>query len=137
MRGPFCRLCSLPGLGMVAVLGLIVAPVAAYADAGAGRQAYQNGDYARAEAEWQAAADKKDPEAEFGLGNLYEFGAGDLAQDYRRAAYWYRRAARQRNVAAEYRLSLIYGAGSDDFVSDLAEAEKWADLSDSKPRRLG
>jgi hypothetical protein len=123
-RGPRRRLGALA----IAVLGLVVS-APAYSDAAAGRRAYEKGDYGQAMAEWQAAADKKDPEAEFGLGNLYEFGAGDLTQDYHRAAYWYRKAAQQGNVEAEYRLSLIYGAGGDNFASDLAEAEKWADLA--------
>jgi hypothetical protein len=135
LRRPPRRLASLLWLGISAVLGLvalsglIALSAAAHADAAAGRQAYEKGDYAEAMAEWQAAADKKDPEAEFGLGNLYEFGAGDLLQDYRRAAYWYREAAKRGDIDAEYRLSLIYGAGGDNFASDLAEAEKWADLA--------
>lgn len=114
---------------VMAVLWLVAASVAAHADAASGRAAYERGDYAQAMAEWQAAADKKDPEAEFGLGNLYEFGAGDLSQDYRRAAYWYRKAARRGDVAAEYRLSLLHAAGGDNFPADFAEAEKWADLA--------
>jgi hypothetical protein len=128
-RGPSQGLGSLLGAPAIAVLGLVVTSAPAGADVAAGRQAYESGDYGLAMAEWQAAADRKDPEAQFGLGQLYEFGAGDLSQDYHRAAYWYQKAAQQGNVEAEYRLSLIYAAGGDNFSSDLAEAEKWGDLA--------
>jgi Sel1 repeat-containing protein len=127
------RLRSRLGLPAIAALWLLAVSVPAYADAAAGRRAYEEGNYGRAMAEWQAAADKNDPEAEFGLGNLYEFGAGDLTQDYRRAAYWYRKAAEQGNVEAEYRLSLIDAAGADNFPSDLAAAYKWAVLAAGSP----
>jgi hypothetical protein len=129
LRGPTRGLHWLLGTPAIAAIALVAVSAPAYADAAAGRRAYEKGDYGQAMVEWQAAADKKDPEAQFGLGNLYEFGAGDLTQDYDRAAYWYRKAAQQGNVEAEYRLSLIYAAGGDNFPSDLAEAEKWAVLA--------
>jgi Sel1 repeat len=113
---------------VAAVFCLFLVPVPAHADAAAGRQAYEKGDYRRAMAEWQAAADHNDPESEFGIGSLYEFGAGDLKQDYTRAAYWYRKAAQQGNTEAEYRLALLFSAGGDNFDIDLAEAYKWATI---------
>ena len=102
-------------------------------DTAAGRDAYDKGDYKRAMAEWQAGADHNDPSAEFGLGSLYEFGAGDLKQNYKQADYWYRKAAGQGNVEAQYRLALIWAVGGDDFPADLAEAYKWVTVAvDSK-----
>src|SRR5207247_159226 len=83
-------------------------------DAGAGRDAYEKGDLNRAMAEWQAAAERNDPEAEFGLGSLYELGLGNLKQNYKQADYWYRQAADHGNVEAQYRLSLIWATGSED-----------------------
>src|SRR4051794_546719 len=77
---------------------------AALADAAAGRQAFEKGDYKRAFTEWQSSADHGDAESQFGLGNIYEQGAGDLKQDYKRADYWYRKAAEQGNTEALYRL---------------------------------
>jgi hypothetical protein len=99
---------------------------AAFADAVAGRQAFEKGEYDRAIVEWQSSADRGDAESQFGLGTLYEQGAGDLKQDYKRADYWYRKAAEQGNTEAQYRLGLIWAAGGDDFPSDLIEAYKWA-----------
>ena len=62
------------------------------ADVAAGREAFEKGDYQRAVLEWQNAADRGDAEAQFGMGSLYEIGAGELKQDYKRADYWYRKA---------------------------------------------
>jgi Sel1 repeat len=111
------------------ILGLLAIASTARADATSGREAYERGDYQRAMEEWQAAADRNDPEAEFGVGTLYEFGAGELRQDYKRAADWYQKAAIHGNTGAEYRLALLYSAGGDGFESDLVEAYKWASLA--------
>jgi hypothetical protein len=125
----FPRVRSLAG-GAIALFLLVAGgSSAARADAAAGRSAFEKGDFARAMTEWQAAADHGDPEGEFGLGNLYEFGAGDLQQNYKSAVHWYRKAAEQGNTEAEYRLALLYGAGGDNFDSDLGEAYKWAILA--------
>jgi hypothetical protein len=103
----------------------------AHADAAAGREAYQRGDYARAGAEWQRAADRGDPDAELGIGELFEFGLGDWKQDYRRANDWYQKAAAQSGTSAEaqYRLALIWAAGSPEFPADFIEAYKWVALA--------
>jgi hypothetical protein len=79
--------------------------------------------------EWRSAADRKDPDAEFGLGSLYELGAGDLKQDYERANYWYTRAADHGNVEAEYRLAMIWAVGGDGFTADLTNAYRWVLLA--------
>ena len=109
----------------LAALWLLHAGPSAQAGAAEGRKAYEKGDYPRAMAEWQSAADHGDADAQFGLGNLYEFGAGDLQQDYKQADYWYQKAAAQGNVEAQYRLALIWAAGGDNLPPDLVEAYKW------------
>ena len=76
-------------------------------------------------AEWTSAADRGDPDAEFGLGMLYERGDGELRQSYKEADRWYQKAADHDHVGAEYRLALIWSAGTDDFAADLVEAYKW------------
>ena len=118
-------------LGLLALPFLLLGGISrpACADAGAGRTAFEKGDYARAMSEWQRAADQGDADAEFGLGQLYEFGAGDLSQDYKRADYWYRKAAGQGNSEAEYRLALIWSAGAEGFPPDFVEAYQWAVLA--------
>jgi hypothetical protein len=123
---------SLLVTGLCCLLIAATAPPA-IADVAAGREAFEKGDYQRAVLEWQNAADRGDGEAQFGMGSLYEIGAGELKQDYKRADYWYRKAAEQGNTEAQYRLALIWGAGGDGFPPDLIEAYKWAALAaDSK-----
>lgn len=116
---------------VLALVGFLLTSclAAARADVAAGQQAFDKGDYARAMSEWQSAADKGDAEGQLGLGKLYEFGLGDLAQNYKRADFWYRKAADQNNAEAQYRLMLIWAVGSDDFPPDLAEAYEWLTLA--------
>jgi hypothetical protein len=118
-----------PGICALALLLLAFGIGPAAADVAAGRAAFEKGDYARAMSEWQRAADQGDADAEFGLGQLYEFGAGDLPQDYKRADYWYRKAAGQGNSEAEYRLALIWSAGAEGLPPDFVEAYGWAVLA--------
>ena len=103
--------------------------MAAHADASTGREAYEKGDYARAAAEWQRGADRDDPDAQLGIGTLYEYGLGDLKQSYRNANYWYQKAAAKGRTEAEYRLALIWAAGGKNFPPDLVEAYKWVLLA--------
>jgi tetratricopeptide (TPR) repeat protein len=110
---------------------VLVAP-AARADAAAGNAAFERGDYVRAMAEWTSAAERGDPDAEFGLGMLHERGDGQLKQDYKKAAQWYEKAAAHDNVGAQYRLALITSAGSEDFPADMVEAYKWIMLASEK-----
>lgn len=116
------------GAALTSLCFAVATPVA-HGDAAAGRAAYEKGDYARAMSEWQSAADHGDAEAQFGLGSLYELGAGDLKQDYNRANYWYQKAAANDFVEAEYRLALIWVAGGDGLPADIAEAYKWVLLA--------
>jgi hypothetical protein len=122
---------TLLALLLPALLGFMLALSAplARADVASGQQALDKGDYARAMAEWQSAADKGDAEGQLGLGKLYEFGLGDLAQNYKRADFWYRKAADQNSAEAQYRLALIWAVGGDEFPPDLAEAYKWLTLA--------
>jgi len=116
---------------VVASMVVFAAP-AARADAAAGNAAFERGDYVRAMAEWTSAAERGDPDAEFGLGMLYERGDGQLKQDYKKAAQWYEKAAAHDNIGAQYRLALIASAGAGDFPADLVEAYKWILLAAEK-----
>jgi hypothetical protein len=111
---------------VILCLGLFGVAQPLHADPAAGREAFEKGDYARAMSEWQSSADHGDPDAQLGLGQLYEFGAGGLPQSYERAEYWYRKAAKQGTTEALYRMALIYAAGGDDFPANLVDAYKWA-----------
>jgi TPR repeat protein len=116
----------------VIALAIVQGVPSARADAAAGSAAFEKGDYVRAMAEWASAAERGDPDAEFGLGILYELGAGELKQDYKQADRWYQKAAEHDHIGAEYRLALIWSAGGDDFPADLVEAYKWIVLASEK-----
>lgn len=121
-------------LAAAVTIGLAIAhnvPLAR-ADAAAGSLAFERADYVRAMAEWASAAERGDPDAEFGLGMLYELGAGELKQDYKQADRWYQKAAEHDNIGAQYRLALIRSAGGDDLPADLVEAYKWILLASER-----
>jgi hypothetical protein len=112
---------------------LAMQPVStAFADAAAGSAAFEKGDFVRAMAEWAGAAERGEPDAEFGLGMLYERGDGAVAQSYKEADRWYRKAAEHDHIGAEYRLALIWSAGGDDFPTDMVEAYKWILLASER-----
>ena len=58
----------------------------------------------------QKAADAGDPEAEFGLGEAYDYGKG-IAQNDTAACQWYRKSADQGYAPAQGALGLMYREG--------------------------
>jgi hypothetical protein len=122
-RGGSLRLAHLAALGAICfAVGASPPPADAASD--------QRDPYARA-ADLQKAADNGDPDAQLRIGELFEFGSGDLPQDYRRAAEWYQKAAVNTGTRAKaaYRLALIAASGSPEYRRDLVEAYKWAVLA--------
>ncbi|NNC72986.1 MAG: hypothetical protein HKN78_08945 [Sphingomonadaceae bacterium] len=91
------------------VTALILAAMALPAQAGVqeGVDAWRNGDYARAVAEWQPLADNGDPDAQFNLGQAYKLGRG-VPQDTERAQQLFGNAARQGHLQAEANYGLIH-----------------------------
>jgi len=111
------------------LLWLALGAAPAWGDAAAGRAAYDRGDYARALEDWQSAANRGDPDAQFGLGSLYEYGFAGLPQDYKEADHWYQLAAAQDYSEAQYRLALIWAVGGEKLAPDPVEAYKWVILA--------
>ena len=74
----FPRLILAPVLATIALL--VLAPQVHAADFQAGWTAYQNGDFAKALAEWRPLADQGVARAQFNVGVLYDEGKG-VAQD--------------------------------------------------------
>src|ERR1700687_1291397 len=121
-----------PASVAVIALAIVQGVPSAGADTAAGSAAFERADYVRARAEWASPAERGDPDAEFGLGMLYELGAGELKQDYKQADRWYQKAAEHDHIAALYRLALDWSVGSDDSPADLVEAYKWILLASEK-----
>lgn len=86
------------------VLALMAPP--ALADVKAGVDAWSAGDFTRAVKEWQAGADKGDPDAQFNLGQAYRLGKG-IPEDTRKAEYYYSKAAAQGHMQAADNYGLI------------------------------
>jgi len=97
------------------------------ADYGKGFDAYSEGDYATALAEWRPLAEQGEADGQFGLGLLYANGWGvDLNDD--EALKWYGLAAAQDHAEAAYNLGVMSQNGWGVPQSD-EQAFKWFALA--------
>ena len=76
------------------------------ADVKAGVDAWQQGDYEKAVAEWRPLAQAGDPDAQFNMGQAYKLGRG-VKTDMTAAMDWYRKASAQGHKRAEDNLGLL------------------------------
>lgn len=92
------------------IVGAMIAATTAFspalADVRAGVEAWQNGNYPRAVAEWKPLAEQGDPDAQFNLAQAYKLGRG-VPADLKLAESWYEKAARQEHEEAQANLGLI------------------------------
>lgn len=95
---------TLAALGAVTGALMIAAPVLANVKAGV--DAWQQGDYARAIAQWRPLAQAGDADAQFNMGQAYKLGRG-VQSDMSTAIDWYRKAAAQGHTRAEDNLGLL------------------------------
>lgn len=86
--------------------GIALAPIAVSADVKDGVDAWSRGDYSEAIREWQAMADKGDPDAQFNLAQAYKLGKG-VEQDLDRAEALYGEAAAHGHVRAADNYGLL------------------------------
>ncbi len=94
------------GFGLLVAVGLTMAAGPALADVKAGVDAWQQGDYAKAVAQWRPLATAGDPDAQFNMGQAHKLGRG-VTTDLTMAVDWYRKAAAQGHLRAEDNLGLI------------------------------
>ncbi|WIA54080.1 SPOR domain-containing protein [Sphingobium sp. WTD-1] len=95
-----------PIWGAIAFGTLLAIALPALADVKAGVDAWQQGDYAKAIAEWRPLANAGDPDAQFNLGQAYKLGRG-VPADLNSAVDWYRKATAQGHARAEDNLGLL------------------------------
>jgi len=88
-----------------------------------GLDALRRNDFATAAKELRPAAERGDPEAQYRVGLMYEFGKG-YPKDMKQALAWLRQAAGQGHVAAEVELGVLYRTG-DGVPQDDAQAVSW------------
>ena len=82
--------------------------------------AYEKGDFEEAREKFQWLAERGSPDAQLGLGTLYEEGKGS-PRNYEEATHWYSRAAKQGLARAQVRLARMYYFGryvrQDNFLA--------------------
>jgi uncharacterized protein len=113
--------CHVLSLAFILAVAVLAGPLPAHADSAAGWQAYNDGDYPRADAEWRPMAEAGNRDAQFAMGMLAE------ARDDAEAAFgWYERAARNGQSAAQVIVGARYAMGMEVEV-DLVRAWYWLD----------
>lgn len=95
-----------PALMGALVAGAMALQSPASADVKAGVDAWQQGDYARAVAEWRPLAESGDADAMFNLAQAYKLGRG-VPQSASTALNWYREAALKGHGRAEDNYGLL------------------------------
>jgi len=72
----------------------------------AGLTAYKAEDYKKAAELWGKAAEQGNAEAQYHLGECYEYGKG-VEESMEEAVKWFRKAAEPGHAGAEYNLTFI------------------------------
>jgi TPR repeat protein len=105
------------------VVPLLLSSTAAIAGLKEGYAALAKKDYVAAAKEYRPLAERGDPEAQYRIGRMYEFGNG-YAQDKALGIAWVRKAADQGHVDAEQELGVVYATG-DGVAQDDVQAVAW------------
>ena len=88
-----------------------------------GYEALSRKDYAKAIKEYRPLAERGDPEAQYRIGRMYEFGTG-YPQDKAQGIAWLRKAAAQGHADAQQELGFVYATG-DGVKQDDVQAVEW------------
>jgi TPR repeat protein len=105
------------------VISLLLSPAVAVAGLKEGYAALAKKDYVTAANEYRPLAERGDPEAQYRIGRMYEFGNG-YPQDKAQGIAWVRKAAAQGHVDAEQEMGVIYATG-DGIARDDVQAAAW------------
>jgi hypothetical protein len=105
------------------VLSVLLCSTAAVAGLKEGYAALSKKDYVTAANEYRPLAERGDPEAQYRIGRMYEFGNG-YPQDKAQGIAWIRKAAAQGHVDAEQELGVVYATG-DGVKQDDVQAVTW------------
>jgi TPR repeat protein len=125
-RGISMRYClQLKRTSAALSLALIVMTWSSHGNAGLreGLDALRKGDYAAAAKELRPVAERGDPEAQYRIGLMYEYGKG-YPKDMAQAVAWLRKSAAQNHAAAQTELGILYATG-DGVPADAAQAVEW------------
>jgi TPR repeat protein len=104
-------------------VSVLLCSTAAIAGLKEGYAALSKKDYVTAANEYRPLAERGDPEAQYRIGRMYEFGNG-YPQDKAQGIAWIRKAAAQGHVDAEQELGVVYATG-DGVKQDDVQAVAW------------
>jgi TPR repeat protein len=102
---------------------VLLCSTAAVAGLKEGYAALSKKDYVTAANEYRPLAERGDPEAQYRIGRMYEFGNG-YPQDKAQGIAWIRKAAAQGHADAEQELGVVYATG-DGVKRDDVQAVAW------------
>jgi TPR repeat protein len=105
------------------VVPFLLGSTAAIAGLKEGYAALIKKDYVTAAKEYRPLADRGDPEAQYRIGRMYEFGNG-YPEDKAQGIAWIRKAAAQGHADAEQELGVVYATG-DGVPQDDVQAVAW------------
>ena len=108
------------------MLSAVLAAIAGTATAASfddGQRAYDAGRFEEARRSWTPLAEAGDPEAQAGLGLLYDLGQG-VPRDPALAYAWYRRAAEAGLALAQFNVAVMLDSGIG-VARDPAQAATW------------
>jgi len=109
------------------VLLAMLLPIGAHAGFEDATQAYGEGDYAKAMAEFRPLAEQGDAKSQYFVGFFYYRGYG-VPKDDATAAGWFHKAAAQGDSLAAFYLGKMYEKG-DGVEKDLTQAYLWLSVS--------
>lgn len=110
-------------LRVLLALAAWLSSTAAVAGLKEGYEALSRKDYVTAANEYRPLAERGDPEAQYRIGRMYEFGNG-YPQDKAQGIAWIRKAAAQGHADAEQELGVVYATG-DGVKQDNVQAVAW------------
>jgi len=110
-------------LRVLLALSVLLCSDAAVAGLKEGYAALSKKDYVTAANEYRPLAERGDPEAQYRIGRMYEFGNG-YPQDKTQGIAWIRKAAAQGHADAEQELGVVYATG-DGVKQDNVQAVAW------------
>ena len=111
----------------IITLTIIFVPEKVLGDYKKGIISFELGDYDTALREFKVLAGQKDSRGQYGLGLMYDLGAG-IPADFEEAVKWYRLSANQGNADAQNNLATMYAEG-EGVKMDINEAAKWYKLA--------
>jgi hypothetical protein len=115
----------------IAMLAVLL-PLAAQAGFDEGVEAYTNGDYAKALAEFKAVSEQGNVDGTYFVGMFYHNGYG-VARDEAEAYKWFSKAAQMGDPRAQYYLGIMT-AGGKGVAKDPVKGAMWLVVSARNPK---